>query len=220
MISRPQVSIPSKVRPKQTVEAEHHNAIIDALTRIVHLLLSLRILSSADIGVRHSSAHSGTLLYLKRRLASGSAAASSACNFGEIVTWDEAGVAKSGIRGGLITCGDQNWAVDNLEIPTASDGQWLASLAIACESNRDDDDLLILPGVLTGTKPTALTLTAYSGSEDYPDTVNPTVSDGLGTAVAALGVVTVSGGVATLVPTACGNITVNQCGGNLSIARG
>jgi hypothetical protein len=106
------------------------------------------------------------------------------CPFGRIVHWVE-GVgdlaeSKTGILGGLIQCGDQNWNMEDDELNLDIDGVWLISLEIDCEVNRDDDGELLLPGVKTGTKPTTWTHTAWSEGTDYPDNVAPAASDGLG----------------------------------------
>lgn len=143
------------------------------------------------------------------------------CPFGEIITWSagDPPAIVTGIRGGVIHCGDQNWNIDPDEIDLEIDGVWLVSIEVECEANRDDDGELLLPGVKTGTKPASWTRTVWAWGTDYPDNTPPAAVDGLGAVVLPIGKLTVAGGSATLEPVGCGHITVTHCAGTLGYTR-
>lgn len=141
------------------------------------------------------------------------------CPFGAIVEWMDGITPKTGVQGGIVIAGDQTWFFDSLEVDLGTDGVWLLSLDCTVEVNRDDDHELLLPGVLTGTKPTVWTATAYTGTEDYPDGTPPDVATGEGTIILPIGRLTVAGGVASFENSGCGNFTIGHCAGTLSYAR-
>ena len=109
-----------------------------------------------------------------RNSSSGESGGGTPCPFGEIITWKDGTLTKTGIRGGLILCGDQNWNLDPQELNPQTNGVWLVSIGFEVEVNRDDDGELLLPGVKTGTKPTGnWTQTAWSEGTDYPANTAP-----------------------------------------------
>jgi len=148
------------------------------------------------------------------------------CAFGEVIDVDTGGFTKA-IRGGLAHVGDKNFNVPHRGINLGSPGVWLIELKIGCESNRDDDGEVILPGIATSAETDPSTFwndVAWSAGPpetQYSDNTNPDVSDGIGEIVIPIGKLTVDeeGGF-VFEPAACGNITVEQCGGVLSYARG
>lgn len=151
----------------------------------------------------------------------GGAAAVCDGSFWEIITLPDTDPVQKAIRGGIIYCGDQTWNMDPQPLDLEVDGVWLVSMAITCESNRDDDGEILLPGILTGTRPTGdWEKTAWTTGTDYPDNDPPDVSDGLGTIHVPLGKLTIADGVATMERAGCGSITVGQCAGTLSHTRG
>ena len=155
----------------------------------------------------------------------GGAGAARTCPFGEIIDVDAGGFTKA-IRGGVAYVGDKNFSVPHRGINLASSGVWLIELRIGNESNRDDDGEIILPAILTSaeTDPStfweAVSWSAGPPETQYSDNTNPTATDGLGEIVIPIGKLTVADGVASFEPVACGNITVDQCGGVLSHTRG
>lgn len=152
------------------------------------------------------------------------------CPFGEIITYTEGegeeAVSKTGIRGGVVYCGNKNFNTPHKELDLETPGTWLIYLKIDCESNRDDDNEIILPGIKTSseTDPStfweAATWSAGPPETQYPDNDEPTVADGLGTIHVPIGRLTIADGAATLVKVDCGNVTIGQCGGVLSHTRG
>jgi hypothetical protein len=130
-----------------------------------------------------------------------------------------------GIRGGIVYCGDKNFNVEPKGIDLETDGVWLVSLQLACESNRSDDNEIFLPGIATSSETDPATfwdLKAWSAgppATQYDDNTNPEVIDGIGTVVIPLGKLTVADGAATFENTDCGHIRVGQCAGILSHER-
>lgn len=140
------------------------------------------------------------------------------CPFGEIISWMEGEVAITGIRGGVIYCGDKNFNVADWPVNLGEDGSWLVEISLTGIKCATDDDVeLILPGVTTATG--SPTWARKSGGGDYTDNTNPAAPGDSGTVIVPIGVLTVEGGNATLAPVSCGNVKVNQCAGILSISR-
>ena len=186
---------------------------LDRLQAIQDLLIALAAgenITARGIGLRRG--HGGVEMKVGRqRLRQ----RQRVCPFGKIVRVD----GDTFISGGLIQCGDQNWAMADEEVDTDTDGEWLVSIEVDCEVNRDDDEELLLPGVKTGTKPTAWTLDAWSEGTDYPEDTPPDVADGEATVVLPVGKLTVAGGAARLVETGCGAFTVTHCAGSIGFDR-
>lgn len=163
-----------------------------------------------------------------KKSAPGEAGDSTPCPFGKIARWTVSGTAKVGIKGGLIACGPNNWRIEDYEINPTVAGSWLVSIQVDVVVNRDNDNEILIPGIESGTEPTAWTLTPYTGSENYPDSTPPMLPDGTGKAVLAVGILTVTipdgsppgtAGTATLQPTGCGGFYITHCGGDLSYHR-
>lgn len=163
----------------------------------------------------------------------GGGGSNSTCYFGEITTWTEGegeeAETKTGIRGGMLYCGDKNYNVEPLELDLETAGVWLVSIQLECESNRDDDGEIFLSGIKTSSVTTIgeteWDLKVWTDPTDYDDNTNPDVTTGIGTIVIPLGKLTIAiadgetVGTATLARTGCGNIRVAQCGGILSHTR-
>lgn len=142
------------------------------------------------------------------------------CPFGQIIKWiGESSETITGIRGGIILCGDQNWNIDNQAIDLTTNGAWLISISVSCTANTDDDSTLLLPGIQTGTRPTSWSLTAWSEGTDYPSNTAPALPSGDGVIILPLGKLTITDGAADFEPTGCGNFTINHCVGTLSFSR-
>ena len=144
------------------------------------------------------------------------AAKSPPCPFGSIIIFDDDGDLKTGIAGGLIKCGNQNWNMDPFEVDLDTDGDWLVSIEVQCEVRMDDDSEILLGGVVTGTKPTEWTKTV---GDDYPENSDPEIPDGEATVHLPIGRLIVAGGSASLDPTGCGPFVVTHCDGTISYTR-
>jgi len=143
------------------------------------------------------------------------------CPFGEITSMSTGGFTL-GIRGGVVYCGDKNFDVPAQGVNLAASGVWLVYLEIDCESNRDDDGEIFLPGIKTSAETTPSTFwdkKTWTTGTSYDDNTNPDVADGLGTIIIPIGKLTVADGSASFEPVACGNVTIDQCAGILSHTR-
>jgi len=151
----------------------------------------------------------------------GGGSSSNGCPFGEIQTNTEDPPVTS-IRGGLMICGDQNFNVADQPLTLGTPGEWLVEISMdGVTASTDDDDEIFLPGVTTATGTPAWNNIAFTGSENYTDTTNPSSpSSPTGTIIIGCGRLTIADGVASFVPTGCGTITVGQCAGILSHSRG
>ena len=204
------MKLPPKKRPGNPILASDWNMLLDALTaRTPRPSAGLELVSM-----------SGGFAYRVRQSSSGESSGGTPCPFGEIITWNVGTIGKTGIRGGIVHCGDQNWNFDPQEVNPQADGVWLVSIGFEVEVNRDDDGELLLPGVKTGTKPTGnWTKTAWSAGTDYPENTAPDVSTGQGNLVLPIGKLTVSSGSVRLEPAGCGSFTINHCAGTLTYTR-
>lgn len=197
------------------------DSIKDTIVQLMRYVRSSTVTGIA--GGRVQQSPNGTTLF-PGKLASQpvtSGAASGLCYFGEIITYDLAGVSTTGIRGGLIHCGDQNFEVPNQALNLAAPGDWLVYITVQTESNRDDDSEIFLPGIKTGTAPAGTWgRETWTLAATYPPNDLPTVATGLGDIILPIGRLTIADGVATLIRAGCGNFTIGQCAGILSYARG
>jgi len=139
----------------------------------------------------------------------------SGCIFGEIVPVPDSDPPEVAIRGGIIHCGDQNWNIDDNPINTETDLDTLIWIAVSCTVNTDDDGELLLPGIDTGTEPTA-----WSSGASYPANTPPTVAVPTATVILPIGRLIVEDGSASLIPSGCGNFTVTHCAGTVGYSRG
>jgi hypothetical protein len=205
--------LPPKKRPGNPILASDWNALIEALeARTPRPSAGLELIWV-----------SGGFAYRVRQMAGGgetSSASASIRPFGEIITWQDGETKKTGIRGGTIICGDQNWNIDPQSVNPEADGIWLVSIAVTAEVNRDDDNEILLPGVKTGTKPTGdWTKTTWNEGTDYPENEAPQVSTGEGTIILPIGKLTIADGAVRLEPTGSGGFTINHCAGTLGFNR-
>ena len=206
--------LPPKKRPGNPILASDWNTLIEALeARTPRPSAGLELISV-----------SGGFAYRVRKSSASESSVGTPCPFGEITTWTEgtgeAAQKKTGIRGGVIHCGDQNWNFDPQEVNPDANGVWLVSIAVEAEVNRDDDGELLLPGVKTGTKPTGnWTKTPWSEGTDYPENTAPDVGTGKGTIVLPIGKLTVNEGSISLEPAGCGAFMIHHCAGTLSYSR-
>lgn len=202
--------LPPKKRPGNPILASDWNALIDALAART---------PRPSAGMELVFTSSG-FAFRARSSSSAESGGGTPCPFGEIITWKDGTLTKTGIRGGLIHCGDQNWNLDPQELNPQTNGVWLVSIGFEVEVNRDDDGELLLPAVKTGTRPTGnWTQTAWSEGTDYPANTAPVVSTGKGNIVLPVGKLTINGGSVRLEPTGCGPFTIKHCAGTLSYSR-
>ena len=189
--------------------ARHYNMLIDAI-RMVALVPGLGYFLKRGMG--------GTALDIRQGKGS-SGGGLVACAFGQIFNPND-GSSSKGIRGGAVTIGDKNLNVPYYDLTGIGNGQWLLEVSISGVSfNTDDDDSLILPGIETATGTPAWNAIAYTGSENYTDTTNPSTPVGTGTVILPIGLLTVTNGKAFFSPTGCGSFLVTQCAGVMSYER-
>lgn len=187
---------------------------------VVRYLRAQRIVGIS--GGRIEEGPNGTKIIVDQAPPRGRGAAATVCHFGEIITLPEGGDFARGIRGGVIYCGDQNFNVEPFGIDLGTDASIMVYIELTCESNRDDAGEILLPGINTSADFPTWETSAYVPGDDnfYPANTNPDASDGIGTIIIPIGILTVLDGAATLDPVNCGNITINQCGGTLTHTRG
>ena len=204
--------LPEKKRSGNPVLASDWNLLLEAIAARTPR-------PSPGLELVHSS---GGFIYRLRPVAGGGATVpGEPCPFGEIITWVDGEQAKTGIRGGIIHCGDQNWNVDPQELNLGADGAWLVSIKVDVEVNRDDDEELLLPGIKSGDRPSGdWDKTAWSEGTDYPANENPEPDTGSGTIYLPVGKLTIADGSARLDPAGCGNFTITHCAGTLGYTRG
>lgn len=209
------IKIPDKVTAGDPVKAIDHNALIEALIYCLRELESTRVASSADIGVRRTGS-GGQTLFIKKS-GSGTTVPES-CSFGQIVNTPDSDPPTKSIRGGLLVCGDKNFNVPDKVLDTA-DGEWLIELSLSgIDPATDDDDEIFLSGVITASGEPTWGNTAVA--DGYTDTTNPPDPSGTGTAIIGLGILRITDGSPSFIPTGCGTITIGQCAGILSHSRG
>jgi hypothetical protein len=153
---------------------------------------------------------------IERNGSSDSPASTVGCPFGMVISIPD--TSDKGIQGGIVHCGDQNFEVPTYEIALGADTVLKVYLELVCESNRDDDNEILLPGIATSSETDPSTFWQTTAGA-YPANTSPGVTTGLGTIIIPLGILTVEGGVASFAATACGNVTVGQCVGTLSYSR-
>ena len=171
-------------------------------------------------GMAMKETPSGTILSVKVSKCGASAPPAEIRPFGQIITWDDNGTTKTGIRGGVIVCGDQTWNMDHQVVNPQASGTWLVSIAVTAEVNRDDDNELLLPGVKTGTKPSGdWTKTVWSSGANYPDGTAPTVSSGEVTILLPIRKLIIQDESVRLEATGSGGFTLGHCSGSITFTR-
>lgn len=189
----------------------------DDVTDIINYLRASRVINV--VGGKLKMSPNGTTIDIKPgKSTTGNRASSEVCPFGRIVTIPSGETTVPAILGGVVHCGDQNWYFEPQEINTATDGSWIVYFSVALSVNQDDDSEILLPGVITGTKPTVWSKTATPA--DYPDNTDPVAGVGTGTVILPIGVLTIVDAVPSFAPSGCGNFFVTHCAGSLSYTRG
>jgi hypothetical protein len=216
---KPQLSkLPRRVGSGDPIKAADYNSLIDFVRGLYDENRANTLKPSADIAIRRDS--SGTIPSLKSKSPGGGGSASSACPFGRITTYKVGSADKTGILGGIIYCGDKTFEVPNQEINLATAGDSLVWIELTCESNRDDDSEIFLPGIKTGEAPASeWERVTWSDTASYPDGESPTVTSGTGKIILPIGRLTIASGAATLQAAGCGHFRIQQCGGTLSFSR-
>lgn len=211
--------LPKRKKPNDPVLASDWNLILDALEMRTPLPTSID-----DLALQLTS--KGFFYRLKKRF--GDSVAAAPCEFGQIAKWVNAG-NKTGIRGGTIIVGYDNYYMDNFEIDLTVAGDWLLSIEVDVVANRDDDDSLLLPGIESSSQPSlSWTKTAYTGTENYPSGTAVSLPTGAGSIVLPIGrvIVTIPAGAAPgtegeiqFYPTGCGAFIIDHCAGSLNLTR-
>lgn len=210
--------LPKKVSSGEDVKADDFNKIVDTLHHLIADIRASELHGSAEIGVKRNLG--GTTAWIKRSGGGSSSAPQAPCPFGRITTYKVGEITKTGILGGIIYCGDQNFEVPNQTLDLAAAGDWLVYIKVTSEANRDDDNEIFLPGVKTGTAPgSTWDKIVWSSAATYPANALPTVAAGTGDVVLPIGRLKIADGVATLAPAGCGHFRISQCAGILSFSR-
>jgi len=205
------MNLPPKKRPGNAILASDWNTLVDALAARTPR-------PSAGMEIVFTS---GGFIYRVRPSASASSPPSPPCPFGELITWTEEESIRTGIRGGIVYVGDKNFNIDATALNLETDGTWLVYFEIECESNRDDDGEIILPGIKTTTAETLpLQHLVWETGTNYPDNTPPVADIGIGTVIVPLGKLSITDGTPSFEPVSCGNILIGQCAGVLSHTRG
>ncbi|MGA0846246.1 MAG: hypothetical protein ACO3RV_06855 [Luteolibacter sp.] len=142
---------------------------------------------------------------------------STPCPFGRIIKIPDTDPVETGILGGTIHCGDQNWSIEPYSINLASDVDNLVWFSVSATVNTDDDGVLLLPGVDTGTGPPTWATGAYGSG--YPSNTAPTVSSPSATVILPIGRLIVDSGRVNFFPEGCGNFTITHCAGTVGYTR-
>jgi hypothetical protein len=207
---------------QELTEVRPGERLVDVLTarRITAWQEGLRLLLSggglmegAGISLNPAGAY-GTVISVREGPRVGGGGRRGPCPFGELVPVAGGGRA---IRGGLVHCGDQTWDMEAEGIDLTVDGVWRVYLAVEVEVNQDDDGEILLPGVLTGTRPSGAW--GRTEDEDYPAHELPEAGSGEGTVILPIGKLTVADDQAKLEATGCGHFTVTHCAGSLGYFR-
>lgn len=164
------------------------------------------------IGVRVSRDITGTIISSKQTRSIG--VGSSSCPFGEIVTYKVGNTMTTGIRGGSLYAGSNVWNVANKDLNLEASGTYKVWLSISVEANFEDG--VLTPGINTSSAP-EWNQGAASGA--YPSQTIPTTDEVTGTAIVALGILTIADGAASFEPESCGPIMINHCPGTLGNSR-
>jgi hypothetical protein len=149
------------------------------------------------------------------RLGGGGGGGVADCHFADEVSNAGVGADEPGVRGGTLIAGDQTWNVLPFPFPLGTDGVFLIWIEVGVTCNSEDD--LPLPNLLTSTEPTWESGAIAGG---YPATVQPDGTTPTGTAIIAIGTLTVTDGAPSWEPAGCGNITLGYCPTNITISRG
>ena len=198
----PNMRLPPKKIPGNPILASDWNTMVDALAaRTPRPSASLEIVST-----------SGGFSYRARHGAGSTGNAVPECPFGQIVTWVEEETVKTGIRGGVVYAGDKVWNVSNKELNLEATGTYLIWLEIGVKANVEDE--VLLPGLKTSTEPEWKQVGSSGGN--YPSQTIPTAPAGTGKMIVAIGLLTITDGVAKLSPAGCGTIQVTHCPGSLT----
>jgi len=194
------------------------DSVTHKITEIINFLRYSNL--TGVVGGRLVKTPNGSTLFIDAGKG-GKTSSSSSCTFGEIYTNNE-DPPVTAIRGGLIICGDKNFNVPDQPLTLGTAGTWLVEISLSgVTATTDDDDEIFLPGCTTATGTPDWNNIAYTGTENYTDTDNPTSPTApTGTIVVGIGTLDIADGVATLAPTGCGTIRVDQCAGLLTHSRG
>jgi hypothetical protein len=184
------INLPQRVVRTQPVTAEWANAIRESIYRLAQ---------RKTRGKKGSSSGGG----------------SNFCIFGELVTVPDSDPPEQAIRGGIIHCATNNWFIADEVVSTATDYDLLVWISVACVVNTDDDGELLLPDIASGTEPTT-----WGSGASYPANTAPTVAAPTATVILPIGRLIVADGVASFVPSGCGNFTVTHCAGTVGYTRG
>jgi hypothetical protein len=136
------------------------------------------------------------------------------CAFGKFNAVPDSDPPAKAVSGGTIYAGPLVENMDPYEVDDSSDGTFV--IWIEVDFIPISADGVLLSGIDSASTPT------WGQGTSYPDQVAPTIVSGsptTGTAVVAIGVLTVMDGAASFVPSGCGDITITHCLGLVSHTR-
>ena len=178
------------------------------------------------------AAPSGELLAMVDLGGGASSAEAGPCYLGEIITWSADGSdsgsdaeIKTGIRGGLVECGDRIWSVPHIEVALTPDRVQWVSIRTFIRPNTDDAESVSLQGISISEVP-EIRFHESQSEPDYglikvPPIFSPIMTEGVwiyGIGL-PLGKLTVAAGVVTFERTGCGHFVLTHCPGVLSYYR-
>jgi hypothetical protein len=222
------IQCPPKVKTGDEVAAKDLNQVIDTIGLLIKRARATTVTASVDIGCK-ANGDLGMLLFLKKTKSRSSAAAENRpCPFGEIIDWtegsDSTAETKTGVRGGIIEAGQDQWWEPNHEISTLGDREKLLWIEMEIIANTLDDGSVTLSGIKSGNR-AGMTWHEGDTSDGYPDKIIPPVfppegiTPGAGKIILPIGKITVSAGAITLEAAGCGHFVVTHCPGVLSHSR-
>lgn len=132
------------------------------------------------------------------------------CPFG---TWRKASGTAGEIIGGPLYAGSDVHDVEayNIDLGDRTKVVW-----ISVEFTPREADGVLLSGIATSSAPT------WNEEDSYPAQTIPTIESGYatpGTAIVAIGTITVTGDIIKFEPAGCGSITVHHCPGSIYHTR-
>ena len=191
------MNLPSKKRPDNPILASDWNLLIDAIAART---------PRPGVGMDLVFTSSG-FFYRTRRGAGGGDLTAEGEPFAEIITYTKDDEEKTGIRGGAVYAGNKVFNVDNQDLNLESDGTFKVWIKVDVTAKMQDE--VLMPGIEDAQEPTWQQISDGS----YPDQTTPEVSSATGTAIIAVGILTIEDGVATLVPAGYGSIQIDHCPG-------
>jgi hypothetical protein len=160
-------------------------------------------------------------------LGGGGTSASGICYFGEIVTWEDgssSGAAKTGVRGGIIEGGEDQWWEPNHEIATTPDREKLLWIELEILTNTTSDGSAVLSGIKNANRAGIQWVEGDVSSPMTAKIIPPIfppsgVTPGAGKISLPIGIIKVAAGAVSLTTAGCGHFVLTHCPGGISYER-